>query len=347
MPRGVERDPVEARHDLGLLAAIGLGPQSLLLSEPKLFLEVGFLGALIAQLEQELGLEAAARVLFQIGLLHGMRDADRVLQAGFSQAPAHGAPSPTCTSTPLRIQIAPGHRGAPAAGRVIVGSWPDGHEARARLGRLGAHGHASCHLSAGYTSGWLSGTQDLDVLACESECSNQGARVCRFEARELAEWREPDVPAAIAPLLALPFASFRELACERPAAAARLAAGALDAAEPAVHVWGPVMVLPFTNADQALATAAMLGRESGTAGVRVVVVDLRGEVLDDGFDAAGLEQLLEVVEAWGADVVLTGVSPLSEEVVCGLEATHLLIRKNLPEAIASAFQIAEAQRHLL
>ena len=42
--------------------------------------------------------------------------------------------------------------------------------------------------------------------------------------------------------------------------------------------------------------------------------------------------------------LLTGISPLSERAVGDLERTHLVIRKDLPEAIASAFQIAEAQR---
>ena len=44
---------------------------------------------------------------------------------------------------------------------------------------------------------------------------------------------------------------------------------------------------------------------------------------------------------------MTGISPLSEHVVAELQASHLLSRKDLPEAIAYAFQIAEAQRHLL
>jgi hypothetical protein len=81
--------------------------------------------------------------------------------------------------------------------------------------------------------------------------------------------------------------------------------------------------------------------------VRTVVVDLRGEGLDEGFTAAALEQILETVEAWGAEAILTNVSPLAEPVVADLEVKHLLLRKDLPEAIAAAFQIAEAQRHIL
>jgi len=347
MPRGAQRNRAEAHHDLGLLAALGLGPESLLLSEPKLFLEVGFLGALLAQLETELGEEVAARLMFQIGLMHGLRDAARVLDSGFAGTPARDGI--VCSTTPLRMQIAPAGDGGAGAGVVIVGSWPDRHEAEARLSKLGPGARPACHLSAGYTSGWLSGTHDLDILAHEVECAIHGANACRFEAREIDAWHACEVPASLAPLLALPFASFRERIADARAAEpdTRPAGGAFDADEPAVHIWGPVMVLPFTNPDQALATAALLSREPGTAGVRVVVIDLRGEVLDDGFDAVGLEQLLEVVSTWGAEVVLTGVSILSETVVASLEADYFVTRKSLSEAIASAFQIAEAQRHLL
>ena len=99
--------------------------------------------------------------------------------------------------------------------------------------------------------------------------------------------------------------------------------------------------------NEVLATIESLRADPGTASVRVVVVDLRGSPLDDGFGAAALERALEMIESWGAEAILTGVSPLSEATVQDLETAHLLMRKDLPEAIASAFQIADAQRHLL
>ena len=54
--------------------------------------------------------------------------------------------------------------------------------------------------------------------------------------------------------------------------------------------------------------------------------------------------MLDAVARWGAEPILTGISPLSEAAVADLEKTHLVIRKDLPEAIAAAFQIADAQR---
>src|SRR5262249_13953415 len=113
---------------------------------------------------------------------------------------------------------------------------------------------------------------------------------------------------------------------------------------PVIHVWGPVMILPFAGPDECLRSLDLLGRDAGARAVRVVIVDLSGAVIDEGFGAASLEQVLAAVESWGAEPVLTGISPLSEPVVADLQKTHLVIRKDLPEAIASAFQIAEAQR---
>ena len=60
-----------------------------------------------------------------------------------------------------------------------------------------------------------------------------------------------------------------------------------------------------------------------------------------------LERVVDCVESWGAEAIITGVADLSAEVVSGLETERLLIRKDISEAIATAFQIADVQRHLL
>ncbi len=114
-----------------------------------------------------------------------------------------------------------------------------------------------------------------------------------------------------------------------------------------MHLWGPVMVLPFTTLDEALGTVEMLGRDPGISEIRAVVIDLREQPLDEGFGAAALEQVLETIESWSAQGLITGVSPHAEAAIAGLEASHLILRKDLPEAIATAFQIADVQRHRL
>jgi hypothetical protein len=336
------------------LGALGLGPDTLLMNDPKLFLDARFLGALMAELENELGEVGAQAALFQIGLTHGFRDAFRVADGPvFSES---GAPSPiACEATSLLMQLSVTARGRDRVGMEIVGTWPEQHEAQARLARIGVSTASSCYLSAGYTSGWLSGTQDRDIIAVEHDCSAARAPHCRFRALEIADWSSLPEGGLLDRLQLPSFEQFRQLARESSSTEAAMVApspptgseGRFDPQDDAVHIWGPVMVLPLTQIDEALATVDMLGRDPGTCQVRAVVIDLRGHAVDEGFGAAGLEQILEAVESWGAEVILTGVSILAEEAVRGLESSRMLTRKDLPDAIAAAFQIAEAQRHLL
>ena len=125
------------------------------------------------------------------------------------------------------------------------------------------------------------------------------------------------------------------------------APASFDPASPAVHVWGPVMILPFSGLEESLRAIDLIGRDPAAREVAVVVIDLSGAVIDEGFGAVSLENVLEAVEAWGAEPILAGVSPLSEPVVAELEGNHLVVRKPLPEAVAVAFQIAHAQRRFL
>jgi len=356
-------------EDLEQIAGLGFGPASQLMTEPKLFVDARFLAALQVEFEEELGAEEARIALFQIGLLHGMRDAARL---GNLEGVGPGLPE-LVGASPLAMQFGSIESGP--AGLELSGCWPDAHEAEARLSKLGQSPHHACVLSAGYTSGWLTGTFEVDMLALETSCSVTGADGCTFRAREIEAWqRNPSDTALAREILArVPIGRLRNLTASRVAAATEGTPAArerpstpLDTDDPAVHVWGPVMVMPFTDADTALGTIEMLGREPAMREVRVVVLDLGGIILDEGFGASGLEQVIANVEAWGADVILTGISPLSADIVnemiaelipersaetsrieSDLEAPHLLIRKDLPEAIAYGFQIAEVHRHLL
>jgi hypothetical protein len=236
----------------------------------------------------------------------------------------------------------------------LQGTWPERHEAVARCSRLGPPASPICWLSAGYTTGWLSGTLDRSFVVREVECAATGAEACRFEARESAEWQALEQTDVEWILSQVPFEAFRKVAngpsIERnsnPPVGEDASEGGFDRSQAVVHIWGPVMVLPFTSLDEALGTIDMLGRDPGIEEIRAVVVDLRERSLDEGFDAAALEQILETIESWNAQSLITGVSPESEAAISSLEASHLVLRKDLAEAIATAFQIADAQRHLL
>lgn len=324
--------------ELDVLVALGFGPETLLMSEPKIFLDRRFLAALLVELEEALEPTGARRALFQIGLLYGFRDAFRI-------ADECAAPTGSAETTLLALSL--GHYGnADQPGQIeIDGGWPECYEAEARLSKLGAADCPACALSAGYTSGWLSGSLESDVFVVERTCSAAGDPNCTFVARNVDAWRrEGDDSLALLPDLSLD--AFREISrgFVTPGAAAT---PSLDFDTPLVQVWGPVMVLPFLDVDEAMHTVEMLGRDPETSHVRAVVVDLRGENIDDGFASAALERILDTIEAWGAEAILTNVSPLAEAVVGDLEVKHLLLRKDLPEAVAAAFQIAEAQRQLL
>ncbi len=338
-------------EELGLLATLGFGPDSLLMCEPKVFVDAPFLAALQVELEDELGPGEARVALFQIGVIHGLRDALRI---GSAEPESSRSQSVECPPLAMRL----GTRVPGTGGFELSGAWPERYEAQARLAKLGRADSPSCTLSAGYTSGWLSGALERDVLAVECSCAAAGDEHCTFVARETEAWRELGDERALELLGRLSIESLRAVATGtspgtvgpgEPEVAALTDAlpSALDPSDPAIHVWGPVMVMPFAELDLALQTIDLLGRDPGMRGVRVVVLDLCGTEIDDDLGAAGLERLIENVQSWGAEIILTGISPMSDRVVADLEATHLLSRKDLPEAIAYAFQIAEAQRHLL
>ena len=242
------------------------------------------------------------------------------------------------------------------AGWCVTGRWPERHEAGAWLAKLGPADAPTCWLSCGYTSGWLSGTLDANVIAVEHACAGCGEGECAFVAREVDAWEQAASAAAASPatLAFLDIVSgidldvYRALALRSPSGPRPdmiESEGEFEPDAPLVHIWGPVMIMPFTNADELLRTTEALSRDVGIREIRAVVIDLRDRMIDEAFDAAAIERAIETVEAWSAEPILTGVAPLAEPVVAGLEAGHLIVRKDLSEAIAAAFLIAEVQRH--
>ncbi len=339
---------------LAMLTALGFGPDTVLMNDPKLFVDGRFLASLLVELEDELGPRHAGLALFQIGMIHGLRDAARACRRhDFDDEREAVAPVPDTTA--LVMSCGAGLQLESGGHFHLSGCWPERHEAAARISRLELGSAPSCALSAGYTSGWLSGTLERALVTREIECAAAGAPGCRFEVHEMGSaGRGPD-PELEWLLSQVPFEAFRKLALrppiergERPAPGAAIGVdGRFDRSQPVVHIWGPVMVLPFTTLEEALGTVDMLGRDPGIGEIRCVVVDLRERPLDEGFGAAALEQVLETIESWNAQSLLTGVSPGSEAAIASLESSHLIVRKDLSEAIATAFQIADAQRHTL
>jgi hypothetical protein len=88
----------------------------------------------------------------------------------------------------------------------------------------------------------------------------------------------------------------------------------------------------------------LIGTDPSAQEVSVIVVDLRGAIIDEAFGAAALERIVEMAERWDAETLLAGASDLSESVIQDLERPPLMAIKDLNEAIALAFQIARSQR---
>ncbi len=328
----------------GLFKGIGFDPESVLVREPRILLETQFLGALHAELEDKLGDEEASVTLLQIGFLHGLRDAARVAEEAMSaRRPKTRVPTPA----PLPILLRANGGAQPAGAIELHGCWPERHEASARLARIGPSEGSACFLSAGYTSGWLSGVFEADILAVETTCCACGSGSCRFVAREAAAWRDEPSSPADALLDALPFDAFRKMIRDGALGEPAEEPDTLESGTADVHIWGPVMVIPFAGADEALSALELIGCDPEAGGVTVIVLDLTGAVIDEAFGAVALERIVEVCEVWGAEVIFAGVSTQSQAVIDGLARPPLLVHKDLEGAIAAGFQIAEAQRRMV
>lgn len=337
---------------------IGFDAEAVLARDSRVVLDPNFLAALHGELARELGPEQTAATLLQMGFLHGLQDVTRALAATADARPdARGVSLVLPLRMPCRSREI-----ADAPGAICVeGAWPDRHEASAFLSALGsrpescaqrAEGERSvCYLSAGYTSGWLSGAFDADLVAVETSCCATGHHVCEFVAREAAAWTSHGDPRAARSLAALPFPALRALVRSRfahdrgnPQTAEIAVPGGMDRDAAAVHIWGPVMVLPYAGPNETLSALELISRDPAAAAVSVIVLDLAGAIIDEAFGALALEQLVQTAEGWGAEVIFVDPSPLSEPALADFDHPPLLVEKGLQAAVALAFQIARSQR---
>jgi len=340
----------------GALAALAFDPDSVLVRDAGVLLDPVFMGALHGEFEANLGVEEAWVALLQLGFLHGLRDALQAVSdvyeavgPGDVEPGAAGVPA---TTPGLALALAPRPSALQRGSLEIHGLWPERSEAEARLCRGACDDGGTCVVSAGYTSGWLSGILEADLLALETSCSARGEASCAFVARESEAWRRDGDPRAERLLSVLPFTALRSLVGSDTAAPSpspprptpRRAEGPFDPDAAVVHIWGPVMVIPYAGPDEALRAMELIGCDPSAQEVSVIVVDLRDTLIDEAFGAAALERIIEMAERWDAETLLACPSPLSEPVIDDLERPPLMVMKDLNEAIALAFQIARSQR---
>lgn len=325
----------------GLLLALEADPS--LRGEPRLFTDPVLMASVHAELSERFGASRAAAALLQLGFLHGLRDATLLVRTELLR----DSREELSTQPPqprIALQFAP-EAGDPRAGVRLTGHWPDQLEAEACSGALSPPPHPTCFVSAGYTSGWLSALFERDVVAVETHCGCLGHDVCRFDAREVEDWLAENHPGAALSLESLNFAGLRKSVSrefvQHPDDANH---PGFDSSAAVVQIWGPVMIIPFSGGDDSVAAVELIRGDPAARDVSVVILDMNETILDPAFGALALERILEAIDRWGADLVLTGLSPLSEPVVADLQERHFLVHKDLPGAIAAAFQIAENQR---
>jgi hypothetical protein len=343
-------DPLDSAAASGL-EHVRFDPLAVLERDSRILLNPRFLTTLHAEMEAELGVEQGRVTLFQMGFLHGLQDASRALEASPAARRSHRTRG---TTPPLRMDLrSPADTGTLDA-IELHGCWPDRHEAAAHLSELGKTADPSCFLSAGYCSGWLSGTFEANLVALEVACGAMGDEACRFVAREAEVWRRLGDPRAERLLAALPFEAFRAAVLERQAQDRALRAvgfsidddpdSDFDREAAVIHVWGPVMVLPYSGPEDTLRALDLVGSDPQARAVSVIVLDLAGAIVDEAFGAVALEQIIHTADAWGTELIFAEPSVLSQRVISELEQPPLIVVKDLEHAIATAFQIAQSQR---
>ncbi len=325
-------------RDAAAAAGLLVDPESVLVRDAARLVEPRFLAALCNELTASVGPASAGVALVQIGCLHGLRDASECV-ADLMTAPSAQACLPGSAAVPTRIRV------RDDAALTIEGEWPEAAEAEAWLTHQAPGHEPVCAVSAGYTAGWLSQLFDAELVVVETECRGSGGAQCRFVAREREVWRASAHPVARERADLLPVAALRDALVPAGPEAFPLSQPN-EGEETVIHIWGPVMVIPFTGLDEGLQAIELLRHDPSAARVSVVVVDLTDSPLDEGFGASALEQIIDSAEHYGADTLLGGVSPLSEQAVATLDPQPVLVCKDLHAAIAAGFQVADAQMRL-
>ena len=105
------------------------------------------------------------------------------------------------------------------------------------------------------------------------------------------------------------------------------------------------MVLPCEHPEIALATLKSLLTDASLRDVRVVVLDLMNRLTLSGTSPHPFEKLLDTIDSWGAETLLTGIRTDTLQALSQLNRPLLIGPQRFSESIAMAFQVAEAGLH--
>ncbi len=204
-----------------------------------------------------------------------------------------------------------------------------------------------CFVTSGYAAGWYSAVLGRIVLVRETSCAACGGPNCQFEARDLEDWMARGDPWAEDMLPYLDLDRLQERAREQ---VERLEEqledltmmGSFDPMSPAVHVWGPVMVLPYSGFQDSDAAIEAIRADVGRTLIEVVVVDVTGARID-AVEASGLVQLVNHLEAQRIETILVGLSSAARHYIpTGSSPRVPLQTRDISRGIALAFQVCGA-----
>ena len=294
------------------------------------------LGELRADVFHSVGPRYGHGVLYGIGFTEGLIDALRVTHT-FQRSPDPFAQI-AGPALPLLFDAQPGR----SAG-CFAGALREPIESRLHLERFGASGDPICFVSAGYAAGWYTELLGETVLVRERSCRARGDAECSFEARPLAAWSGDGFIDELVPYLdvsALRARAQASLPPEREPDAEGGLFGSFDPLSPAVHVWGPVMILPYSGADDSAAAIETIMGDVGPDQVRVVIVDVLGMQLDS-LELAGLSKVLTYVRSHEMESILVGM-PRRQTQRMGRVLDSTLCVDDMKQGIALGFQMVHA-----
>ncbi|HTO70389.1 MAG TPA: V4R domain-containing protein [Myxococcota bacterium] len=323
----------ERDEEAGLIEAAVAAPEAV-----DAFDDPDELERLRANAFESVGLPLAEGILYGIGMAEGLFDALRVAQrfAGpLGGSPGHAGPGLDLLFQPAGL----------ARDGCFAGSLHRSVESAVHQRRYGRAASPICHVTAGYCAGWYSELLGRFVLVREGACGGADAARCDFEAKPAELWTSEGDPWAAALLRVLDWEAMRESARKRLAAAGDAREGdmlgAFDPLSPAVHVWGPVMVLPYSGAGDTLAALETIAADLGPEAIRVVVLDVTGARVD-GVEATGLVRILDELARRNLESVLVGVGDAEAARWLGgpQRLAQPLRAHDISEAIHLAFQLA-------
>ncbi len=308
---------------------------------PRLALEdAQTLSTLRRQVFETVGPTDGPGILYSLSFCEGMIDGLRVMR-GYStaEAPRHGA-----ARALLPIVFRP--EGGMLKGH-FGGSLRRSIEAGLHRCEYPSASGPVCFVSQGYAAGWYSAILGETILVREISCTACGQPSCRFEARPAEHWLAEDNPWARELLPFLDLDTIRERAEQRSQELDEETKegdmlGNFDPMSPAVHVWGPVMILPYSGPEDGVLALDSIREDVGLDQIRVVVVDATGAVINP-VEAVGLSRLLDALEAKGVESIMVGIGDRATRYLQARGEGYgaPLVARDLSEAIALGFQISQ------